>query len=198
MAINHEFEKRVMLSEKEYFKILNDIKNSFPNTPFIYQKNRYFDTDDFLISNKHSTLRIRSYFPDKREITLKVKDQDCDLEINEPLSLFWLRQIIDSHRFPDNQVKTKLLELNIDINKINFLGILETRRLEISYSTHTLVLDVNNYLGVSDYDLEVEASSLQEAEKYIQVYCNKYNLTYKKDYLSKSRRFLKRLKKENN
>ena len=53
------------------------------------------------------------------------------------------------------------------------------------------MIDKNKYHGVTDYDLEIESDSQEKSLEIIKQYCIKYNLSFDKDYKSKSRRAIK-------
>lgn len=193
MSYEIECEKRILLTKHEYFYILDDIKEQHKNINFIYLRNRYFDTPNFDIQKNGCMLRMRSELDGERILTLKIKGDNGDLEYHQKVSSYIFRKLLIENRFPAGVIKEQLETRGIDTKQIRFFGILETRRLEIKCKNHLFVLDINDYNGLTDYNLEVEASSMEVAEKEIDNYCKKYSLKMKNDYLSKSSRFFKTL-----
>ena len=194
MSIEIECEKRMMLSESEYYHITSLLEEEYGPFTYKFLRNRYFDTKDFDLLKRHYVLRIRSELDGDRVLTLKIKGEDGDLEISEEMNNYWLRNVLERNSFPDGEVKKALEERGIQTKQLMFYGILETRRLEIKFKDHLLVLDINYYNGKSDYNLEIEAKSKQKAKDVILHYCDKYHLEYQDDCLSKSRRFFNSLK----
>lgn len=193
MSYEIECEKRILLTKHEYFYILDDIKEQHKNISFTYLRNRYFDTPNLDIQKSGCMLRMRSELDGERTLTLKIKGDNGDIEYHQKVSSYMFRKLLIENRFPNGVIKEQLELKGIDTKHIRFFGILETRRLELKKKNHLFVLDINDYNGLTDYNLEVEAASIEIAEKEINNYCKKYSLTMKNDYLSKSSRFFKTL-----
>ena len=185
-----ELEERVLINKKQFLEIEKYIQENYPNTPVIHQKNRYLDDASFSIRNSKNVLRIRS-FPNqnKRELTYKVAGLDGDMEYNQPLTYYWYSQITRFSHLPDGEVKEQLLQAGVNINSLRTVVELNTRRLEVKLEKHTIVLDVNVYNNITDYDLEIESKvSKTHAKEIILEFCHKFGLEYKNDYPTKSRR----------
>lgn len=193
MSYEIECEKRILLTKHEYFYILDDIKEQHKNISFTYLRNRYFDTPNLDIQKSDCMLRMRSELDGERTLTLKIKGDNGDIEYHQKVSSYMFRKLLIENRFPNGVIKEQLEQKGIDTKHIRFFGILETRRLELKKKNHLFVLDINDYNGLTDYNLEIEAASIEIAEKEINNYCKKYSLTMKNDYLSKSSRFFKTL-----
>lgn len=194
MSYEIEYEERMMLSEIDYYRIIALLEELYGPFTYKFLRNRYFDTKDFCLQKAHTILRIHSELEGNRLITLKVKGEEGDIEISQELNSFWLRNILERNIFPDGRIKQALEEKGVDTKDLYFYGDLETRRLEIKLKDHLLVLDINYYGGKSDYNLEVETKSKQKAKDIILRYCDKFNLSYQENCLSKSRRFFNNLK----
>ena len=134
-----EYEKKILLTYKEY-QMLMAIFND--NAKSVVQRNYYYDTDDFSMNKQGITCRIR----EKNGIyTATVKKHnwnglDCSFEKSETVL-----DEYDTNAFSDMNVR--------------FQGYLETHR-NVLYSDNDLeiVLDRNTYLGIEDYELEIEYS----------------------------------------
>ena len=192
-----ELEERVMINKKQYLEIEKYIRDNFPHYLMFDQKNRYFDDSNKTITRLENVLRIRSFKDKKqRELTYKVKGENGDLEYNQTLSHYWFYQITRYSRLPEGEIKNKLLEDNVDISSINMITDLYTRRMEVHFSDHILVLDANMYNNIVDYNIEIESNiSIENAHELILKYCQMFNLEYKKEYLTKSQRAFKSIKK---
>lgn len=185
MSKNIEIEKRVMLTEEQYNDLLR-YALTYKSRKEMVLENHYFDDEDLSLRNAHHMLRIRSINGDEFELTLKVKGDKGDLEINEPLN-----------KYEVDNLKRKLVIDNEEINniikndtnkKIKYITSLKTKRIEIEFDNYLFVLDKNYYSDVIDYDLEIESSDLDVAEETIKKYCSEFHLQYSSSYKSKSRR----------
>ena len=178
-----EYEERVLIREEDYLKILEDIKRE--GLPFtnLHIENIYLDNDKHSIKSHKMVLRIRTINNNEQELTLKVKNEDgsCN-EINETLN---------NHPLIDK-------ELNNEFDSYYEIARLATDRVEVQYDDYLFVLDKNYYHGVIDFDIEIEANSQQKALEIIKKYCKKYNLEYKSNYVSKSRRAILEVEKTRN
>ena len=171
-----EYEERVMISVNDYLKVIDDVKNEGLPINKLMIENVYLDNVNSFIYNNHMMLRIRNINQKEQELTLKVKTKDgSNLEINET---------INHHPTIDKYLEGNLSDY-IEIAK------LETQRIEVQYKDYLLVIDKNKYHGVTDYDLEIESDSQEKSLEIIKQYCIKYNLSFEKDYKSKSRRAIK-------
>ena len=188
MSYQIEFEERVMLSESQYKAIISDVKKTFRNTKFIFIKNRYFDTPNMDLWNKHQILRLRSDRYGNRVLTYKCKGDSGDTELSESLTFLWQRQILSNSTFRDGEITASLRQNGVIPNTLKHIGTLFTKRMEIRIDNYLLVIDGNTFNNIIDYDLEIEADSKEEAKRIIDMYCKKYNLTYSNDYKSKSTR----------
>ena len=184
MSKNIEFEKRVMLTESQY-KSLKGYASNFKHNELLLV-NHYFDDEDLSLIKHHHVLRIREINDSDAELTLKVKGDNGDLEINESIAHNKVKELLHSFRL-DNK------EINKEINKVTnkvlkLITSLKTERIEIEFDDYLFVLDKNYYSNVVDYDLEIESSDIDKALEIIKKYCHQFGMQYREDYLSKSRR----------
>lgn len=135
-----EFEKKIILTETEYNLLFKEL---FSESAEVNQTNYYYDTDDFKLNSLNITCRIRSK-DGKFKAVFKAhqsKDSDCSVEISETA---------------ENQYDTALFK---DMN-LKLQGCLKTYRLNNTrYPGIVLYLDKNSYLGITDYELEIEYRS---------------------------------------
>ena len=185
MSKNIEMEKRVMLTSKEYEKLLNYSK-AFTSKKEFTLINHYFDDIDLSLRSHHYMLRIRNINDKDYEITLKVKGDNGDLEINEPILESEVNNCIK--KFSCNKKLINEYINEVTSKEIKYITSLKTERIEIPFNDYLFVLDKNYYSDVIDCNLEIEAHTIEDAKKTIKKYCREFKLQYSKDYQSKSRR----------
>lgn len=174
-----EYEERVLISENDYKKVIDDVtKQNRPITNCVIE-NIYLDNNNFFVYHNKMMLRIRHTNGENEELTLKIRNQDgSNREINETLN---------HHLIIDKELDGKLEDYK-PVTK------LITERMEAKYDNYLLVIDKNYYDDIIDYDLEIEASSQEIALSIIKDYCKQYDLIYKDNYQTKSHRAISRLK----
>ncbi len=139
-----EFEKKVILWKDEY-RFLKEHKYASGKTEI--QINHYYDTDDFELNRQEITCRIREK-NGSCTATIKehhLKGSDCSTETSR----------IIKNRYDDTLFR------DMDIC---YQGSLETIRSVYS-GRHgiTVALDKNCYLGIVDYEMEIEYDLDHEA-----------------------------------
>lgn len=194
-----EFECRIMLTENEYFAIVSFYLKQYPNHHFLQNVNVYFDNDDLFLRNKHITLRARTINDLNCELTLKVKGDNGDTEINDPLTIKEADLLLNNNVFPEGNVKNYLLSLERPLSDYHQITTLYNRRLEIAYPDHLLVIDKNTYSDITDYNLEIEAKDdIKTAKKFLKEYIEKFHLSLKdQPYMGKATRAILASKKGN-
>ena len=191
--ISMEYEARCMINEKE-FDLIKKEYSSFPNTKrIITNKNVYFETPSLYLVNHHMVLRLRHINNDKEELTLKIKGEGGDIEINYPLSKKETMDLIDDIEIPDSVIRNKLVELGVNLNSLEIVTTLFTERMEIDFPDHVFIIDKNFYNNKVDYNLEVESTSKEKAQHYLEKIVKPYGIKIDKNYMSKSRRAILKL-----
>ena len=176
--VGKEFESRIMLTNEEYLNVVSFYMKLYPNHHFLSNNNDYFDTKDLFLKNKHITLRIRTINDVRSELTLKIKDEQGDTEINDDISFKEKEILLKEKVFPEGNVKRYLLSLPIPLSDYENITSLYNRRLEIEYDDHILVIDKNEYNGIVDYNLEIEAKEdINQAKRLLNEYIKKFNLS---------------------
>lgn len=139
-----EFEKKILLTEREYCILLNQITS--PDS-VIKQTNYYYDNDTLDMNLKGITCRIR-HKEDKYTLMIKSHkhgDDYCSFEKN----------IAVLDHFDDTKFENMGLSLK---------GKLVTyRQLFYKDKNIEIVLDKNEYFNVVDYELEIEYPNECEA-----------------------------------
>jgi uncharacterized protein YjbK len=129
-----EFEKKIILSQTEYEKLC-----SVYQKPIVIQENYYYDTAEQDYNRKGITLRIRKK-GDKYTATVKIHsvDSDCSKELS---------------REAESEYDTALFAGK----NVVLQGCMQTERMCIPMENSIVVmLDKNTYLGMTDYEMEIE------------------------------------------
>lgn len=187
-----EREKKMLVSKDEYDYLIEQLGYELPGIkkPVIRQINYYFDTEDLAMNQNHITCRIRlknghykgiikRHFPDT--------DQSTETEI----------------KIYDGIYENTFTDMGLQLQ-----GSLITERCIIFKDlNHEIVLDKNEYLGYTDYEIEIEYSPDYEEKAELTLKalhnmlvkrnssssCRKNSTTFK-NVSSKSSRFFKRKK----
>ncbi len=175
-----EYEERVLISENDYKKVIEDMQNNGHECHPFTIENIYLDSKKHKIIKNDMMLRIRNTSNGVHELTLKIKNPGGGhIEINETL---------DSHPQIDEY-------LNHKFEKYKEITRLITERIEIPFDDYLFVIDKNSYSGIVDYNIEVESSSQEKAVQIAKEYCEKYGIEYTGKCKSKSKRAFQALKK---
>jgi uncharacterized protein YjbK len=132
-----EYEKKVMLSEKEYRFLMKHRSEASRSSVHI---NHYYDTDGFEMDKQGITCRIREA---NGVFTATVKEhgrqeKDCSMETSR-------------------KVKNQYDDCLFQNKNITYQGFLKTTRMALaSRPGISTMLDRNDYLGTVDYELEIE------------------------------------------
>lgn len=183
-----EFEKKIILTEDEYCALKS---LTTKESQKISQTNYYYDTEHFDLCKEGITCRIRRK-DNKYTATIKYHNKNCrECSVEKSASA---RNEFDSSLFEKLGVKLQ--------------GALFTERMIIyKDSDIEVALDKNTYLGINDYELEIEYSPdrVSAADDLLEefahalylddVVVNTDNFIKRNDYSkSKSERFFERKK----
>lgn len=136
-----EFEKKILLTKGEYKYLLQISRNNnlLTKRSLIKQINYYYDTSDLSMNQKNITCRIRLK-DGKYKGTIKQHSNNSE-QSNET----------------NIEIKNGLLENAFIDMGLELQGELRTERNIIwKDSTCEIALDKNDYLGYTDYELEIE------------------------------------------
>ena len=185
-----EYEARLMITEEQYFFMVTYYMNIYPNKHFLQNTNYYFDTDNLDLRSQHMTLRLRTINDVTCELTLKIKGENGDTEINDSPNGKEAELLINNNIFPYGEVRNRLMLLPYTLDKYHNVATLYNRRLEIPFDDYLLVIDKNTYGDVIDYNLEIESRiGINHAKEVLKEYIAKFNLTVSKEkYRGKARR----------
>lgn len=186
MSTNVEIESKAMISEQDYEKLMD----SFSHIPSYVQTNYYICSDDLLAKITKYGMRIRK-INRSFELTIKDKQKDKNIEINQEINLkqFILFKILK--KFPDGEVKEYLKENMIcDISKLRIIGKLTTTRKDIRLLDSVISIDKSIYNHKVDYEIECEDKTPIAAKTNLQIFLAQHEIVYKKSEYSKLARFL--------
>lgn len=184
-----EFEYKAILEKKQYEEIMKSQKLvSNESVERNVQINYYFDTDNNDLHCQGITLRIRQIdsqlclqlkVPIKAEGVLNVKDE--------------FSQIIEDFYMEINFKKTSLKEYLPNLDLVIFKGLLVTERNVFKISDGIVMcLDKNSYLGMVDYELEIEFDQKKKQEA-LDLFKNVTNNATITPQVGKKERFFNRL-----
>ena len=132
-----EHEKKLMLSHAEYTALCVLLDNNLSVTT---QTNHYFDTNDYSMNQKGITCRIRE---SDGKFRTTIKNHGVDH--------------IDSSIESDLEMKELFETCVFDALGLCYQGKMDTKRMVMHEDDYChIVLDHNTYLGITDYELEIE------------------------------------------
>lgn len=170
----HEFEKKMMLNAAEY-TLLRELFFRETDAEPSDQVNYYYDTSCKELNQRGVTCRIRQKNGRlKGTIKTHLKDR-ADQSIE--------------HSFAVDELPYRF---TVDGCAVHLQGSLYTRRLEITLMPGVImVLDHNWYLGVCDFELEIEYAPecAAQAEGVYRTILHLLQHTEEKECLSKSQRY---------
>ena len=142
-----ELEKKLLLTEDEYSCLLEHFGKGKSS---VKQINYYFDTEDLAMNRQNITCRIRLK-DGKYKATMKRHTSGTDYSTETDMEV---RDGIYENAFVDMGLKLQ--------------GKLVTKRCILMKDTnYEVVLDRNEYLGYTDYELEIEYSPDNEQDAYL-------------------------------
>ena len=186
--VNMEYEARVMITENQYSLVKDFYLKTNLERHQLVNINYYYDDDKLTITNNSHVLRLRAIDDSKYELTLKIKGENGDVEINKPLTSFEIRDIQNQVNVSDEDIIKQLKSINVDLANLKLIANLKTERIEVVLINSLLVIDKNYYNDKIDFNLEVESISKSDAVALLKEICEQFDIEYKKDYISKSRR----------
>ena len=183
-----EIELKTLLTKEEYTRLKNQFKSLTP----VLQNNYYIDTPDFQLQEKKVAMRIRT-FEDWAELTLKVPQSVGNMEYNQGLQLEDAENYLKKEELPHGLVLEELAKQDIQSKKWQVLGCLTTLRYEMQTPIGLMALDESHYLGITDYELELEVEDHEQGKKDFQKFLEENQISYQKTP-SKLIRFVKSMK----
>ncbi|MBQ8415778.1 MAG: CYTH domain-containing protein [Clostridia bacterium] len=186
-----ELEKKLLLTEDEYDYLMEHLGYESPliQKSISTQINYYFDTDDFSMNRQNTTCRIRLK-NGKYQATMKKRSPGDDQSTETEMEIY---SGLESNAFTDMGLKLQ--------------GELITKRCVVfKDANYEAVLDKNEYLDQTDYELEIEYTPDHEKDAQAILKIFRDMLTRRKCFLaykesigdlpnvaSKSSRFFERM-----
>ena len=153
-----EIEFKNLLTKDQYASLFE--KYDLKNSEEIINKNFYYDDADESFKKIGAALRIR-YTNKKTEMTLKVKGETQNVEINVPLDERYPKEPTVLPILP-NEIIAELERMNVKIKTPMLIQKIETLRHEIALDEGLLVLDETTFINdIVDYELEFETKDYE-------------------------------------
>lgn len=187
---NIEIEAKALLSESDYEKLIK----VFPFDSYS-QINHYIETPSGDLKKKGFSLRVREKGESLIEMTMKKDLIEGKLETNIALSKKELADLINDGTLPNNEIKDTLIGEGINLDELEIIASLTTKRIDVSYEGGLLSIDMNAYNGIVDYEIELEHQSQELADSILKNLLESNGIVYKKNTKSKTRRAFETLEK---
>lgn len=167
MKTNIEIEYKSLLDKSTYERLMKEL--NLENKTYS-QTNFYFDNDNKDLSKEKIVLRIR-----KKDYNVKLtKKSTYNNNILE-------ESIMLDYKDADLMVKDGFDASIININTyVKNIGTLNTLRAKCPYKDGMLFLDKNEYNGITDYELEFEASNEITGPTTFEELLKEFNIEFKK------------------
>ena len=174
MTKNIEIEFKTFISEDVYNNLIKEFE--LENNIFS-QTNYYFDTEDTLLMQEKTVLRIRqkgSNYKLTKKTRAEVGADETHLFISKE----------QAENFLQNGFDAKIINLPHYVKNI---AQLTTYRASTPYKNGTLFLDKSEYYGKVDYEIEYEVDEEKEGLKDFKNFLDSHNITFKES-IRKSKR----------
>ncbi len=179
-----ESEFKVMLTQEQYSKI----HSMFQWDSELEQTNFYYDTQELVLSGRHITCRVRRigeqhFFQMKLPTEVALSRVELEQALGEVLPKALSAAMLNSLSGRD------------DLPDVSLLGGLKTFRSVKKLAGAEIDLDKSEYFGKTDYELEIEFTDEQTAERLLDEICTAAGLVpHSNICLGKIHRFLKEYK----
>lgn len=138
--IEKEYERKLNIDWEKYSLLLTDFTKKFRRED-VFQINYYYDTPDFAFFHSGETLRIRQI-----ENILKLQYKYNKIRMNDV-------RISDEYSEKIHDLPKIVI---VNGSETHNVGCMITERYNFNSDNCIISLDKNYYLGVIDYELEVE------------------------------------------
>lgn len=169
-----EYEKKYIISKEKYLQIFRILQEK-SSLEKVLQINYYYDTYDFDLYKRNETLRIRQI-----EDNLKVEHK-------------YAKEYIEGvRRCKESSETIETVPMGLigdDFNSYyTYKGNMVTERYNFDMQDVLISLDCNYYLGVRDFELEIE---LKEEKNRIEFWENILKIENYENHIGKYTRFVK-------
>ncbi len=173
MSKHLEIETKYMLSSDSYQKLKKWMMEE--NGEQLEQTNYYLDTLDFQLEHLDLGTRIRKekYI----ELTVKMKQKEGKLEVNQLLNEIEFEEFLQTGILPSGEVKDALKKQGWKEEKLYVFATLTTKRVELPFQEGILDLDESHYFDQIDYEIEYESDSLVHGTMVLQLLFKKLEIS---------------------
>ncbi|HEY8436845.1 MAG TPA: CYTH domain-containing protein [Haloplasmataceae bacterium] len=175
MCVEREIEFKTLLTEADYKRLID--RFAISDQDFFTQVNVYYDTENLDLTQQKCALRIRMK-DGKYILTLKEQGNRSNLETNQTLHSDEATSLHTNGLLPPGPVRTRLRELNIQ-EPLYAVTQIVTKRAEIPYRGQRLFFDQSTYEGVTDYELELEATNYETGQEVFESLLTDLGISYR-------------------
>lgn len=158
-----EIEFKNLLTKVEYEKIFDTL--NLETAPTIHNANYYYDDALESLKLANAALRIR-HTNTKSEMTLKIKKEKGNIEINIPLEATGYNEKPNVLPILPLPIMDELSSLGVSLKTPLLFQEISTERKEINYKNGLLVVDKTTFANnVVDYELEFEVADFNQGRE---------------------------------
>ena len=181
---NIEIEAKVLLSKKDYERLLANI----PFNPQVkIQENYFLDSEDRELKKYGMLVRLRRR-EGRNKLTMKAPLSEGLLDKSQMLTDEETNALLENNIFPRGDILDFLEILHIDSARFQVLAELTTERYEGIYEGFEINISKNIYSGTVDYELECDSDSAFNSQNTLRSLCDHFDIKYEPNVLSKETR----------
>lgn len=181
---NIEIEAKVLLSKKDYERLLANI----PFNPQVkVQENYFLDSEDRELKKYGMLVRLRRR-EGRNKLTMKAPLSEGLLDKSQMLTDEETTALLENNIFPRGDILNFLEILHIDSARFQVLAELTTERYEGIYEGFEINISKNIYSGIVDYELECDSDSAFNSQNTLRSLCDHFDIKYEPNVLSKETR----------
>ena len=181
---NIEIEAKVLLSKKDYERLLANI----PFNPQVtVQENYFLDSEDRELKKYGMLVRLRRR-EGRNKLTMKAPLSEGLLDKSQMLTDEETNALLENNIFPRGDILDFLEILHIDSARFQVLAELTTERYEGIYEGFEINISKNIYSGTVDYELECDSDSAFNSQNTLRSLCDHFDIKYEPNVLSKETR----------
>ena len=181
---NIEIEAKVLLSKKDYERLLANI--TF-NPQVKVQENYFLDSEDRELKKYGMLVRLRRR-EGRNKLTMKAPLSEGLLDKSQMLTDEETNALLENNIFPRGDILDFLEILHIDSSRFQVLAELTTERYEGIYEGFEINISKNIYSGTVDYELECDSDSAFNSQNTLRSLCDHFDIKYEPNVLSKETR----------
>lgn len=203
-----EKECKYQIKKVDFIKLNNYLDKNFKLVSNDSLNNYYIDSEDFILSEFSSSARLRAIdnityeFTFKQSLTKNNTYNHIRNEFTISLSKSEFECIVSKKILDEESELRKIIfeRLNISdtfiIMKLLGESIVERKIYNVDENFKEFALDICSYLGVIDYEIEVESENLEYAQNILYNLFDLLNIEPILDTRSKTSRFKQRYKSQ--